>query len=467
MAASADQIDHPRRIRDRETIAERARHRHAKHRPLRADAEVARHRDRAAAAGGDAVDLGDRDERQPLDAIDHRVEPLLVGHAVGAVEVLELRDVGAGGESAVRSAYDEDADVAVGFGGLAGLDQRVVHLPRQRIARFGATERDDSDGSLDVPGDVARWHNGSRCDPGDGRAVLRDVTGGHGRAGDQSRAARRRLDAHHGRGPRQRQPGLQRRQPRQAWHGPRSPATQGPRGVRAPRQFGRHRHRELPPRRDGAHGPRLRDLEPAEPAVDLRLDLRARTNRPVGVERRLRSDRAGAVGADVGHRERRRHTGESRRAAHRSERRPVRADRRARGAAQPHADRPRPAHRHLARRCGARALGVGGDGVLHVRTGARSAGLRASHERALPGLSLLGRLRHHRRGERSQFHEARARARASRMDRRLPIRGRSSAGATSRRARGDDQRGHRARTARVLDRTVGSGGRAMRADSRL
>ena len=93
------------------------------------------------------------------------------------------------------SAYDEHAHVAVGLGRVAGLDQRVVHVPRQRVARLGTIQGHDSDGSVDVPGDVARWHSGSRCDPGDGRAVLRDVTGGHGRARDQSRAARRRLDA--------------------------------------------------------------------------------------------------------------------------------------------------------------------------------------------------------------------------------------------------------------------------------
>ena len=41
--------------------------------------------------------------RQALDAIDHRVEPPLVGDAVVAVgEVAELRDVGAGRKCAAR-----------------------------------------------------------------------------------------------------------------------------------------------------------------------------------------------------------------------------------------------------------------------------------------------------------------------------------------------------------------------------
>ena len=158
-----------------------------------------------------------------LDAIDHRVEPPLVGDAViAAAEVAELRNVGAGRERAARSAYDEHAHVRVGLGRVAGLDQRVVHLPRQRVARLGAIQRHTRNGSVDVPGDIARWHSGSRCDPGDGRAVLRDVTGGHGRARHQSGAARRRLDAQHGRRQRQRQRGVQRRQSRQARHRHRS-----------------------------------------------------------------------------------------------------------------------------------------------------------------------------------------------------------------------------------------------------
>ena len=64
----------------------------------------------------------------------------------------------------------------------------------------------------------------------------------------------------------------------------------------------RRRDRELPPRRRGAARRRLRDAARAQPAADLRLDLRLRADRPVRAAARLRPDRPGRVGRDERHR---------------------------------------------------------------------------------------------------------------------------------------------------------------------
>ena len=62
-------------------------------------------------------------------------------------------------------------------------------------------------------------------------------------------------------------------------------------------------------------------LSQRSPRADLRVDLRLRPDRTVGVEGRLRSRRAGRLGTDVDHRRSRAAAGESRRAADRSRRR--------------------------------------------------------------------------------------------------------------------------------------------------
>ena len=72
-----------------------------------------------------------------------------------------------------------------------------------------------------------------------------------------------------------------------------------------------------------------------------------------------------------------------------------------RGAALSRAHRPRAVHRHVARRCRRRAVGVGGDRVLLRRGRARADRIGASDERAVPGDPLRRRLHHARRRERS------------------------------------------------------------------
>ena len=76
-----------------------------------ADAQVARERDRAPAARGDALDLRDRRLGHALEPVEHGVEPRLVCDAVlRGREVCELRDVGAGDEGlAAGAAQDEHA----------------------------------------------------------------------------------------------------------------------------------------------------------------------------------------------------------------------------------------------------------------------------------------------------------------------------------------------------------------------
>ena len=94
----------------------------------------------------------------------------------------------------------------------AGALEGLVHVPGKGVARLRPREGEDSERTRDVPGEAARRHSRSRRDPGDGRAVLRDVTVRHGRAGDQSGAARRRFDPRHGRRAKRRQPRVRRAQ---------------------------------------------------------------------------------------------------------------------------------------------------------------------------------------------------------------------------------------------------------------
>ena len=148
------------------------------------------------------------------------------------------------------------------------------------------------------------------------------------------------------------------RQPQQAQHRHRSEVRQGPRAGAAADRYGRCRGGELPARRDGEAGARLRSAEGAQAGADLRVGVRLRPGWPVRREARPGPARPGSVrhdghhwpgcdwaatGRRVGHRSPRRravrhgHTGGDRASA---------ADRaRLPGRCQPDAGGPRPAGR--------------------------------------------------------------------------------------------------------------------------
>ncbi len=68
----------------------------------------------------------------------------------------------------------------------------------------------------------------------------------------------------------------------------------------------------------------------------------------------------------------------------------------------------RPAHRHVAARCGRRVVGVGGDRVFRG-SGSAAPGIGASHECAVSGVSLRGWIHHGWRRQRSDVLKARDR----------------------------------------------------------
>ena len=173
-----DEVDESRRVADRQAVAESPRHRHAELCPIRTDSQVAGHRNRASAADCGTIDLRNRGHRQLLEPVDQLFEAVLVDDAgIGIDEVPEVGNIGARREGAARTAYDEDAHVLVRADGIEDVGQREIHVPGEGVSRFGTIHCHNRDGFVDHEVDVARWHSCSRCDPGHGRAVLRDVTG--------------------------------------------------------------------------------------------------------------------------------------------------------------------------------------------------------------------------------------------------------------------------------------------------
>ena len=103
------------------------------------------------------------------------------------------------------------------------------------------------------------------------------------------------------------------RQPQQEEHHARHEERPGQGGALAPDRSVRHAGRELPPRRHGSPGLRLRGGEEA-PAVDgLRLDLGFRRHRPAKGPSRLRRHRAGRSRHHGHHRPARRRAAQGRR----------------------------------------------------------------------------------------------------------------------------------------------------------
>ena len=151
-AARSDQIAKPRVIGGRQAVAQRSRDGHAESRFRRADPQIARDRDDAAAAGGNALDLRDRRGAHALEPIDHRVEPRFVADdVVPRGEACKLTDVGARHERfAARAAEHEHPHVRIGVDPIAGLHQRLIHLPGHGVSGFGAVEGEHRDRTVDV-----------------------------------------------------------------------------------------------------------------------------------------------------------------------------------------------------------------------------------------------------------------------------------------------------------------------------
>ncbi len=136
-------LDQPRAVLDRQRVAERPGDGHAKAGVGRAHAKIARERDRAPGARGDAFHLGDGGHRDLLEPGETRFEAPLVREAVLAgCEPGKLRDVGPGAEDAADRADDEHAYGGVGVHAFAGVDERVVHRPRHGVAGPRAIERE-------------------------------------------------------------------------------------------------------------------------------------------------------------------------------------------------------------------------------------------------------------------------------------------------------------------------------------
>ena len=142
-------------------------------------------------------------------------------------------------------------------------------------------------------------------------------------------------------------------------------------------------------------------LAAGNPRIDLRVDLRLRTDRPRSPERRLRSDRAGGLRHHVDDRGARRRAGESGSAGHRSRRRPVCADRHSRRAAVPSSHRTRATDRHVVDRGRRRAVGLGSDGILRRPRCAAADGVGPPDDRAVSGHPVRRRIRHDWRQHRS------------------------------------------------------------------
>ena len=229
------------------------------------------------------------------------------------------------------------------------------------------------------------------------------------RRGGEGRAARRRRGPPAAAAARRRQHLLRVDELRQEEHRPR-PAD---RGRQAPRHraggAGRRRGRELPPGRDEAARPRLRDPVARQPAPDLRLDLRLRPDRADGLGAGLRAGDPCRVGLRARLQPvpaRRRPAGEQR---HLHRRRDGRLLRLRRDPARPlraREERPRPAHRRLADGLGARHADL------------RDAGGAVPARAAAPGLRAGARQRRLRDGRGGDAEEPRGAVRDHRLSRR-------------------------------------------------
>ena len=151
-------VEEPAVVRARQTVAESPGDRNAECRFRRGDAQVARQRDGAPSTCGDALHVRDRRLGDPFQAVEHLVDAPLVGERVGLrAQMLELGDVGAGDERlAAGAAKNHHTDIGFGIRAIAGVEQRLVHLPRHRVARLRPIERQRGDRTVDRVQRLAR-----------------------------------------------------------------------------------------------------------------------------------------------------------------------------------------------------------------------------------------------------------------------------------------------------------------------
>ncbi len=110
-ATRAEQVDETGQVGGREAVTQCPRNRHAKLRGGRAHAQIAGERDRAAATCGNPVHLRDCRNRNALEAIDHLVQPALVGDTiVSGRELRELLNVRARGKRVAIGTHNQNAD---------------------------------------------------------------------------------------------------------------------------------------------------------------------------------------------------------------------------------------------------------------------------------------------------------------------------------------------------------------------
>ena len=143
----ADEPGEPRRVGDRKAIAERARDWKAEAQICCGEAQIARRRERRAAASAGAGYRGDRRNGAALECTDHAVEPRLVGERVlRRREGAELRDVGARREGlAARAGDDEGAQRPIASERSDKFFELIIHREGQRVARRGSVEGNRAD----------------------------------------------------------------------------------------------------------------------------------------------------------------------------------------------------------------------------------------------------------------------------------------------------------------------------------
>jgi hypothetical protein len=170
LARAAPSARHqPRRVGDRETIAQGAGDRHAEARARRRHAQVAAGRDGEPAADTEAFDHGERRHRQRLERAHIGLHPLLVGNAVVArCEGEELGDIGPGHERlAAGAAEHDDAHGVIVAQAGADLAQLLVHAPRHGVARIRAVEHHPGDRAVAHKTDFSFAHeiltSSARC----------------------------------------------------------------------------------------------------------------------------------------------------------------------------------------------------------------------------------------------------------------------------------------------------------------